>query len=244
MKGRSEMKNPNVLWIVLAVLVLATVGCSAMVHRSTAPSELPAMIGTPDNGEKTAAPKKEIAKTDFSKQPKISNLWEGTDIKTVLQDCAVQSGFNILSDDTVQGTVNLKIENVPLEQALRMILSPLGYVFRKIDTYYLVGSGIPGSPGALELSQAEEVVTNRPAEEVVALLSSGLALFVKAAKGGYSLSINAPPEIIERIKSDINNLDTPEQLVQIEVLVTEVRHNKGLDVGVDWSQVFNITASG
>ena len=221
------------------------VGCAATTRRPVALSELPAMIAKPDKATEPVAPKpKTVLAVDYSVQPKISNVWEDAEIKTVLQDCAAQSGLNIQSDDTVQGTVNLKIENVPLEQALKMILSPLGYVFRKVGDYYLVGSGIPGSPGALFLSQSEEIITNRPAEEVTALLSSGLTPFVKATKGAYSLSVNAPTEIMDRIKSDINNLDGPEQLVQIEVLVTEVAQSKGENSGIDWSQIFNVSATG
>jgi type IV pilus assembly protein PilQ len=241
------MKIHKVLFAVLVILVLVGVsGCvSAVRHRPATSPELPAMITQPEKAAEPIVPKPDtVSVIDYETQPKISNVWEDTEVKTVLQDCAAQSGINILSDDTVQGTVNLKIDNVPLEKALKMILAPLGYVFRKVGDYYLVGSGIPGSPGALFLSQSEEIITNRPAEEVAALLSSGLTPFVKATKGAYSLSVNAPTEIIDRIKSDIDNLDGPEQLVQIEVLVTEVTSNKGQNSGVDWSQIFNVSATG
>lgn len=237
------MRKLGVLLVFLTILV-SFIGCASTIPRPIASTELPTIVSQ-NKAEKAIIPRqKEIAVVDSIEQPKISNLWEGTDIKDVLKDCAGDSGINIISDDTVQGIISLEIKDVPLEQALKMILSPLGYVFKKIDNYYLVGSGLPGSPSALLLSKSEEIITNRPADEVLALLPSGLIPYVKIVKGGYSLSVNGPEEIIDNIKNVINSLDVPDRLIQIEVLVTEVSKNKEWGSGIDLSKTLNLTASG
>ena len=233
----------------LIILVASLmVGCAAtkQVPMQYPKSDLPSIVRAGDT-TKTNSPV--VAESDVKKnlaeQPKVTNVWEDMDIKTVLQDIAAESGVNILWDETLEGTVTLKLENVPLEQALRMVLEPRGYVFKRMDsTHYLVGSGTPGTPSALALSETETIITNRLAEEVAALLSPDLALFVKTAKGGHILSINAPADIAKRIKKDLETIDSSQPLVVIEVLVTEVRATKGSSAGIDWSKILNISASG
>lgn len=182
----------------------------------------------------------------LSEQPRITNLWEEKDIATVLEDIAgfiADSGINILWDDTIEGKITLKLDNVPLEQALEK-LKPKGYVFKKLsDNLYVVGSGIPGTSGALALSEdAEVVITNRPADEVASLLSSDLTPFVKTIKGGHLLSINGPKSFSNQIKKDLASLDPVQPLVTVEVLVTEIKKTKRDSIGINWSEVLNISA--
>lgn len=237
------MKGKTVFISILVLLAVLTVGCVA-TNQATQYSKagLPAIVRAEDISKDNPL----IVELEKSlvEQPKISNFWEDIDIKTVLADIVAESGINILCDDTVEGVVSLKLENIPLERALRMILEPRGYVFKMLDNYYLVGSGTPGTPSAIALSETEMVVTNRPADEILSLFSPDLASFARATKGGHTLSVNAPREILERIKKDLAVLDASQPLVAIEILVTEVRTVKGSSSGIDWSKILNISASG
>ena len=243
-------------WEVLPVLIAtAIVGCAE--HQASQvqyPTNLPAIIRQPEAGPLEADTEEdtnqegdaseEEAEERLAEQPKISNLWEEVDLRMAIQDIAVQSGVNIICDDMIEGTVTMDLNDVPLEKALRMILSPGGFTFKKIEDYYLVGLGTPRTPTFLALSQTEIVVTNRPAEEIVTILSPDLSLFVSAVKGKNCLSITAPPEILDRIKEDVRVIDTPRPLVVIEVLVTEVRWAEGSSMGIDWSRILNVGALG
>lgn len=231
--------------IILAAFLM--VGCAAtkQVPMQYPKSDLPPIMKAGDTAKTDSFVTSESVEKSLAEQPKISNIWEDMDIKTVLQDFAAEADVNILWDETLEGTVTLKLENTPLEQALRMVLEPRGYVFKKLDdNHYLVGSGAPGTPSALALSQTETIITNRPAEEVAALLSPDLAPFVKTAKAGHTLSINAPADIAKRIKKDLETIDSSQPLVVVQVLVTEVRNTKGASSGIDWSKILNISASG
>jgi type II secretory pathway component HofQ len=60
-------------------------------------------------------------------------------IRDALSEISLQTGVNIIPDSTVSGRVTVDLQDVPLEQALRIILIGGGYSFRKIDDFYFVG---------------------------------------------------------------------------------------------------------
>lgn len=52
----------------------------------------------------------------------------------------MQTGVNIMPDQTVSGAVTADLQDVPLEQALKILLFGGGYSFRKVDdNLYFVG---------------------------------------------------------------------------------------------------------
>lgn len=73
-----------------------------------------------------------------SVEPLITNIFSETDLRQVLRDISIQTGINIVADNTVQGMVSMEIRNLPMEKALEMLLAPGGYVFNKRGDYYLV----------------------------------------------------------------------------------------------------------
>lgn len=249
------MRKKMKIWRFLALfgaasgIMLIMAGCAAQQAQiQYRGSDLPAVIKYPESApvetEEETIPKRPEGEIIFP-GPKVSNLWEEGDLRMVLHDISAQTGVTIIYDDMVEGIVTMELKNVPLEKALKMVLEPGGYVFKKIDeNYYLVGSGIPGSPTALALSQTEIIVTNRPAEEVALLLSPDLSSYVRTVKGGHSLSVTAPLEIIERIKKDLISIDSPEPQILIEVIVCETKWSEERAAGIDWSQILDLSAQG
>ncbi|UCC67078.1 MAG: hypothetical protein JSV79_07980, partial [Armatimonadota bacterium] len=79
--------------------------------------------------------------------PLISNAFLETDLRSALYDVAQQAGVHIIVDDNVNGAVSIDLDEVPLEEALKLMLMAGGYSFRKLDSKcYLVGTGDPQSP--------------------------------------------------------------------------------------------------
>ncbi len=235
--------------IVASGITFVMAGCASQPYQVRYKgSDLPAVIKYPETApvetEEETIPKRPEGEIIIP-GPKVSNLWEDGDLRMVLQDISVQTGVTIIYDDMVEGIVTMELKDVPLEKALKMVLEPGGYVFKKIDEdYYLVGSGMPGSPTALALSQTEIIVTNRPAEEVALLLSPDLSSYIRTVKDGYGLSVTAPLEIIERIKKDLISIDSPEPQILIEVIVCETKWSEESAAGIDWSQILDLSAQG
>jgi len=166
----------------------------------------------------------------------ITNVFYDTDLREALAAISGQSGINIIADQTVSGFITMELLDVPFEEALRRILAPMGFTFRKMVDYYLVGAAYPDNPSFPLLSVTEKVVPNYlKAKSVPGLLSTFYQPFIKVDIDANILTITASPEILQRIKQDLAKIDVPPRQVMIEALITELsneaRKSLGLDLG-------------
>lgn len=197
--------------------------------RATAPSE----AAPPANpATQTASP---AAGAAGGEVPRVSNVFVETFITQALQDIALQAGVNILVDSAVQGFVTLELKEVPLEQAIRMVLAPGGSTYVKLDDKtYLVGKPDRTSPIFHVLTQTERVRLNYiSAEEAKRLLSEYYTPFVRFDPVTNSAVITAAPDLLQRIQSDIERIDRPAPQVEILAVVTEVSEEARRQLGLD-----------
>lgn len=242
-------------------MMLAIIGCApSSLKKQENIFQLPAIIKYPSETEtkkqaliserdliSERKKKRLIAqeKEELAKQPKITNFWEGTDLRTVLQDIATQAKVSIVADETIPPTaITLEAKELPLEETLKMVLLTGGYFKRIKDNsgeYYLVGSGMPDSLMSLSISESKKIITNRPAKEISSLLSPSLALFVmKSGENDYSIIATAPPYILDKISQQIDLIDKPPFQIVIEIMICESKWDKEKSIGIDWSKVLQI----
>ncbi|NMB16964.1 MAG: secretin [Firmicutes bacterium] len=174
-------------------------------------------------------------------EPLVSTLFFETDIREALNELVLQTGINIITDETVKGTVTLDLVDVPFEKALKMILLGGGFSFRKIDDYYLVGLPDPRGPAFHHLAETATVrLQYMRADEAMSLLPSIYSSYVKSGRERDLLTITAPASVIERFKADIKEIDRPQRQILIQALVTEVSS----EVMEQWgSKLFNFTVN-
>lgn len=173
---------------------------------------------------------------EIEDQPLISNVFYDTDIRDALADIGSQVGVTIIPDQTVGGFITMEIIDLPLEEALRQILSPFGFTFKKVDGYYLVGLAYPDNPSFPLLCVTERVVLNYlKATDVPRLLSSFYEPFIQVNAEANIVAITGSPEIIERIKQDLAVIDVPPRQIMIEALVTEFSQEARKSLGLDAS---------
>ncbi|MBN1352814.1 type II secretion system protein GspD [candidate division KSB1 bacterium] len=171
----------------------------------------------------------------YQDQPVISNVFYETDLRQAIQDIAAQAEVMIVADNTVQGFVTMEIVDLPLELALKRILSIGGYTFRKMDGYYLVGAAEPSNPSFGLLCTTESVPINYlPAETASQLLSDFYRPYIKLNDVSNAIVVSGSPEIIESIKHNLKFIDCPPKQVMINALVTEIKDNDLKSIGLDW----------
>lgn len=154
--------------------------------------------------------------------PLITNVFYDTDLRQALSDVAAQAGVTIVPDSTVQGYVTADLVDVPLEDALRMLLASGAFVFRKMEGYYLVGAPDPTNPNFPLLSDTEIVELDYlTADQLKVLLPDIYARYVKFDATGNRVVITAPTALAERIISYIRAVDTCPLQIMIEALVVE-----------------------
>ncbi len=167
--------------------------------------------------------------------PLVSNSFYETDIRQALMDLSAQTEIAIIPDAMVRGYITLDIIDVPLEQALSLILSPMGYSYRKIENYYIVGAPVADNPSFPLLAQTEAVKPKHlPAAEVPKLIPDYYNNFIKVNEKTNTLVISAPPAIIDRFKEELAAVDHPPQQVLIEALVVEMGDEARRSLGLEW----------
>ena len=69
---------------------------------------------------------------------KLSLNFQDIEVRSVLQLIADFTGLNLVASDTVDGRITLRLQNVPWDQALELILKTKGLDKRKVGNVLLV----------------------------------------------------------------------------------------------------------
>ncbi len=174
-------------------------------------------------------------------EPLITDIFYNTYILDVLSDLSMQAGIPIIADNSVSGFITLELDEVPLEMALKMVLMPGGFIYRKFPGFYLVGSADPQNASFVHLAETQVFrLKYIEVSEAKDLLPVFYEPFVKFNEDRNSLTITAPPAIIEKFTEDLQKLDIPRGQVRINVLVTEISKGLFKELGTD-KFTWNIT---
>ena len=165
----------------------------------------------------------------------VTNIFADEDIRQALRDVAAQSGVVIIPDQSVQGVVSCELRNVPVEQALDMLLFGGGYVYKKVNDYYLVGAADPKNPSFSSLASIERVpLRQMQAPEVFQALNPVYAAYVQSDVSNNVLVVTAPDKLLRQIVDQIKSIDQAAEQVMIEVMVVEVSSGKAKELGINW----------
>ena len=180
--------------------------------------------------------------------------FQDIDVRAVLQLLADTSGQNIVVSDTVKGRVTLRLQNVPWDQALDIVLRTKGLDMRKKDNVILV------APQAeIAAREKAELAAQKDIQELAPLRTEFLqvnyakagdiAKLLKAAGGGSLLSprgnvsidertntllVQDTAEQLEQIRAMVSTLDIPVRQVLIESRIVIVSDDFSRDLGVRW----------
>ena len=86
----------------------------------------------------TKASNTSLANLNGNKSDRVSFNFQDIDIRALLQLLADFSAYNILVSDSVSGTMSLKLNNVPWEQALQIILNVKGLAMKHDGNVLLI----------------------------------------------------------------------------------------------------------
>lgn len=181
---------------------------------------------------KVAVPKK------ITKKPKgqtISMDFKDADLLDVLRLIAQKVELNIVPGATIKGIVNLRLDNVPWETALNLILKAQGYTYVKEGKVVFVDTkeNLVG-----ELMTRVIPLNYALAGEVMGGLQSGIL----TQAGKISIDVRTNALIITdtvgnfpKIEQLIKELDTETKQVMIEAKIIEVYLDKTNQLGFMWN---------
>ena len=167
---------------------------------------------------------------------------KNADIVDVLKVLAEQSGQNIVATQNVKGTTTVDLHNVPLKQALDLIVRTNGLDYRQVGNVYVVGTP---SDLAAEFGQAGQVATQSVAFPIKyanpADLQKQLATVIPSNNFTVdgrtdTLLVTGTPDIIQSARNFMALADIPAPQVMFEVKVVDVtRTNDTSNNGVNFA---------
>ncbi len=156
-------------------------------------------------------------------------------VRDVLGSIAALSGKSIVADSTVQGTITLNLNNVPLETALRIITAAKGLSYRLTNDVVLVGaaSGLEkyndtASVIKLNYARAEEI---KPA--LAALIGTSSKISTDSVTN--SIIFTGTPTDEARLRSAVNALDIATQQVTLEAKIIALNREDSKSLGIAWN---------
>ena len=200
-----------------------------------------------------------VARIDVAKQDKkyngktLSLNFQNISVRTVLQIIADYNNFNLVTSDTVEGSITLRLDDVPWDQALDLILQTKG-LDKRIEGNILMVA--PAEELAIRESQnlknqqevkelaplySEYLQINYAKATDIATLLKGADSSLLSARGSVAvdertntLLVKDTADIIENIHRLIEVLDIPIRQVLIESRMVTVKDNVSEDLGIRW----------
>lgn len=201
--------------------------------------------------ELTEKPKNEPAEIEQGKA--ISLNFQDIPVRTVLQLIADFNGFNLVITDSVTGNITLRLDDVPWEKALNIILKAKGLGKRMDGNILMVAPADElAEKERAQLESAKNVAQLYPlysefiqinyakATDIAAILSSGKTSLL-SSRGAVSvdertniLLLKDTAVVIDAVKDMIEMLDIPLKQVVIEARMVTVSDSVGEELGVKW----------
>jgi type IV pilus assembly protein PilQ len=187
---------------------------------------------------------------------KLSLNFQDIEVRSVLQLIADFTGLNLVASDTVNGRITLRLQNVPWDQALELILKTKGLDKRKVGNVLLVAPADEiAAREQLELESQKQIESLAPlrtqyvsvnyanANELKTLISNagGKSESLLSERGSIVVDKRTNTLIIQDTQAKlmeigdlVDQLDVPVQQVLIEARVVIASNDLSNEFGVRW----------
>ncbi len=200
--------------------------------------------------------KKEAESRQASKFPysgdKLSLNFQDIEVRSVLQLIADFTGLNLVASDTVSGSITLRLQNVPWDQALDLILKTKGLDKRQIGNVLLVAPADEiAAREKLELETNKQISELAPvrleiiqvnyakASDIVDLIRKDKELisdrgFISSDNRTNTISVRETSQKLEEIRRLVTNWDVAVRQVSIEARIVRAQTSVAENLGIRW----------
>ena len=193
---------------------------------------------------------------------RLSLNFQDIEVRSVLQLIADFTGLNLVASDTVGGSITLRLQNVPWDQALDLILKTKGLDKRQIGNVLLVAPADEiAAREKLELETDKQIAELAPirldiiqvnyakAGDIVSLIQADKELisdrgFVSSDDRTNTISVRETSSKLDEIRRLVETWDVPVRQVSIEARIVSAKANVSEDIGVEWGASGIATADG
>jgi type IV pilus assembly protein PilQ len=183
---------------------------------------------------------------------RLSLNFQDIEVRAVLQLLADFTGLNLVASDTVRGNITLRLQNVPWDQALDIILKTKGLSMRQTGNVIMVApTQEVAAQEKLELESRQQIEELAPlrsefiqvnyakASDLAALLKSEENNLLTQDRGSVTVDTRTNTLLVqdtaaklEDVRRLVNRLDVPVRQVMIESRVVIANDDFARDLGV------------
>ncbi|WP_203790401.1 type IV pilus secretin PilQ [Aquipseudomonas alcaligenes] len=194
---------------------------------------------------------------------KLSLNFQDIDVRSVLQLIADFTDLNLVASDTVQGNITLRLQNVPWDQALDLVLKTRGLDKRKVGNVLLIAPADEiAARERQELEAQNQIAELAPlrreliqvnyakASDIAALFQSVAGIGGEGAKeerGSVTVDDRTNSIIayqtqdkLDELRRIVAQLDIPVRQVMIEARIVEANVDYDKELGVRWGGSTNL----
>ncbi|POF39405.1 fimbrial protein [Pseudomonas laurylsulfativorans] len=186
---------------------------------------------------------------------KLSLNFQDIDVRSVLQLIADFTNLNLVASDTVQGGITLRLQNVPWDQALDLVLKTKGLDKRKVGNVLLVAPADEiAARERQELESQKQIADLAPlrrellqvnyakAADIAKLFQSVTGAEAKPDERG-SITVDErtnniiayqTQDRLDELRRIVTQLDIPVRQVMIEARIVEANVDYDKSLGVRW----------
>lgn len=219
-------------WVMLTVVLLTVVNMSVMgvFGEESESAEI-----EPESAPDTPPAPPEPSLPPTTAPGNVSLDFKDADINNVLRILSLKSRVNIVTGPEVTGTVTIRLEDVPWEKALDVVLRTYGYVYERKDNVIRVTT--KANLSSEELATETFVLnytTSAEAEEAIKDILSDRGK-VKAVPRTNMLVVTDIPTNLFKIREVIQRLDksTPQAFIDSKIVKTQLQ--EGENLGIKWT---------
>jgi type IV pilus assembly protein PilQ len=187
---------------------------------------------------------------------KLSLNFQNIEVRAVLQLIADFTGLNLVASDTVQGNITLRLQNVPWDQALDLVLKTKALGKRQMGSVLLIAPAEEiAAREKIELEAVKQVEELAPlvqefmqfkyakAADLAKILTSDQGLLSERGTAVVDERTNTilmkdTATNLEKVREALTMLDVPVRQVLIEARIVVATTSVGEEMGVKWGGGF------
>ncbi|MFZ2288316.1 MAG: type IV pilus secretin PilQ family protein [Halopseudomonas yangmingensis] len=191
---------------------------------------------------------------------KLSLNFQEIEVRSVLQLIADFTDLNLVASDTVEGSITLRLQNVPWDQALDLVLKTKGLDKRQVGNVLLVAPAAEiADRERQELESQKQIAELAPlrreliqvnyakAVDIAKLFQSVVAAEGQAQRGSITVDERTNSIIametqdkLDELRRIVTQLDIPVRQVMIEARIVEASVGFDKELGVRWGGNVNM----
>jgi type IV pilus assembly protein PilQ len=156
-------------------------------------------------------------------------------LQDVLKAIAQKSEMQIVTYGNIMGEINAKLRDIPLTEALALLLGGTMFTFVQKDSIILIGDRNAATPSGQALSKSELIQLKCiKADGVMQVLPKDISPSnVRVIKEQNALLVSGTSEDIVSMREFVNTIDIPTPQVSIDAVIVEYKVNLQKDFGLN-----------